>query len=214
MSQDYLDALFPASKIIGTMKYATNGFQKGEQVEVSHAQSGVRYYIRKNNSLVTVPYGSVSIPSNPTVQKERATTEELEAWVNSQNITSQTNYFVWTDLYRQLTHVFEKSSGEWKLVRTMLCTTGNNRTPTPAGTYELKAYVPYFGVEKGYRCKNAVQIMGNYLYHSVKFDRAGNYVLSGQVLGERGSQGCIRLSPENSEWFYKTMPLKTKVLIR
>ncbi|MGL4800521.1 MAG: L,D-transpeptidase [Cellulosilyticaceae bacterium] len=209
-----LDKLFPETKIIGTMKYATNGLQKGEKVEVWRADDGSTYHVKKNGKVIKVPWGSVSIPANPPVQKERASKEMLEMFVNTKGYTSDTKYLVWTDLSRQLTYVFERKNNQWVLIRTMLCTTGNNKTPTPYGTYKLRAYVPYFGLEKGYRCKNAVQIEGDYLYHSVMFNKAGTYVLGGQVLGKQGSHGCIRLSPEDSEWFYRTMPLKTQVIIR
>ena len=209
-----LEDLFPQTVIIGTMKYDTNGFKKGESVEVYRAHSGSYYYLWREGQTVRVPWGSVQIPSNPTVQKVQATQEEIEAYINEQNIESRTNYLVWTDLYRQRTYVFQKQQGRWGLIRNMISKTGNNITPTPAGGYELTAYVPYFGVNKGYRCKNAVQFWGDYLYHSVLFDVTGSYVLSGQVLGERGSLGCINLSVEDSEWFYNTMPLKTRVIIR
>lgn len=212
--EGYLNELFPETRIMGTMKYATKGLKKGEKVLIWGAEDGRCYYVLKDGNKITIPWGSVKIPPNPKVQKERASKADIEKFMNKQTIQSDTKYLVWTDLYRQLTYVFEKQNSKWVLIRTMLCTTGNNITPTPFGEYKLRAYVPYFGVEKGYRCKNAVQIFGDYLYHSVMFDKAGNYVLGGQVLGEQGSHGCIRLSPEDSEWFYNTMPLKTKVIIR
>ena len=97
----------------------------------------------------------------------------------------------------------------------MPTSTGNNKTPTPTGEFEVQGYVPAFGMDKGYRCKNALHLFGDYLYHSVMFDVGGRYVLGGQgQLGERASHGCLRLSPENSEWLYQTIPLGTKVWIR
>lgn len=211
----YIEKLFPISKIIGTMKYDSNGFVKGEKVEVWAAEDGQCYYLIKNGKKVTVPWSSVSIPKNPEVSKDEVPQAIIEGFVNSRGIKSKTPYFIWTDLYRQKTYVFENKGGQWKLLRTMLTSTGNNKTPTPSGEFEVKAYVPAFGMNKGYRCKNALHLFGDYLYHSVMFDVEGRYVLGGQgKLGERASHGCLRLSPENSEWLYKTMPLGTKVLIR
>lgn len=211
----YIEKLFPVSKIIGTVKYDNNGFVKGEKVDVWAAESGKYYYLIKNGKKITVPWGSVSIPPNPEVGKDQVPKNILEGFVNSQGIKSKTPYFIWTDLYRQKTYVFENKSGQWQLLRTMPTSTGNNRTPTPTGEFEVNAYVPAFGMNKGYRCKNALHLFGDYLYHSVMFDVEGKYVLGGQgKLGERASHGCLRLSPENSEWLYKTMPLGTKVLIR
>ncbi|OOB77040.1 MAG: hypothetical protein BEN19_02755 [Epulopiscium sp. Nuni2H_MBin003] len=167
-----------------------------------------------NGSLVTVPWNSVSIPSDPATYQQRATTEQIEDYINAKGMTSRTNYLVWTDLYRQRTYVFQKVDDRWTLIRDILCSTGKNITPTPRGTYQLQSYVPYFGVSKGYMCKNAVQFMGDYLFHSILFDQTGSYLLEGRgILGVRASQGCVRFSPEESEWFYGTLPLGTTVWI-
>ncbi|OON92058.1 MAG: hypothetical protein ATN34_01240, partial [Epulopiscium sp. Nele67-Bin002] len=207
--------LFPASIIIGTMNYAVNGFSSGEKVEVYSAESGVQYFIKKDDgSLVSVPWYSVSVPSNPAVERTNATNEQIEAHINSLGITSTTNNLVWTDLYRQRTYVFEKRNGKWALIQNFLCSTGNNSTPTPRGLYQLQAYVYAFGMDKGYMCKYAVQIFGDYLFHSTLFDTTGTYELEGRgVLGNRASLGCIRFSEEDSYWFYSNLPLGTTVWI-
>lgn len=213
--EGYVKKLFPETKIIGTMKYSTKGFQKGEKVEVWAAEDGYCYYLLKNGKKIEVPWSSVSIPPNPSVCKEQVPNEVIENYVNHKQVKSKTPYFIWTDLYRQRTYVFKKQDGMWKILRSMPTSTGNNKTPTPTGEFEVKGYVPAFGMNKGYRCKNALHLFGDYLYHSVMFDVKGRYVLQGQgELGERASHGCLRLSPENSEWLYKTIPLGTKVWIK
>ncbi|MEG0904600.1 MAG: L,D-transpeptidase [Cellulosilyticaceae bacterium] len=219
--------LFPASIIIGTMKYDVGPFKKGDQVEVNRADDGIRYYLHYGKDIVKVPWNSVKIPPNPRVETKQATIKELEDYINGTDMTSATNFLVWTDLYRQRTYIFNKQDGQWKIFRDKItkndqverpailtCSTGYNVTPTPKGIFKLKAYVPYFGVNKGYRCKNAVQIFDDYLYHSLIFDKTGSYLLEKKgALGQRASQGCIRFSPEESEWFYNTMPLQTTVWI-
>ncbi|MGL6173585.1 MAG: L,D-transpeptidase [Cellulosilyticaceae bacterium] len=206
--------LFPPSIIIGTIKYDVGPFKKGDKVEVYRADSLERYYLHYGDQIIKVPWNSVSIPPNPKVETKQATTEQIEAYINGTGLTSPTNYLVWTDLYRQRTYIFKKQNGQWKLYENLICSTGKNITPTPRGVYSFQAYVPYFGVNKGYRCKNAVQIFGDYLYHSIMYDKTGTYLLEGKgVLGQRASQGCIRFSPEDSVWFYNTMPLKTTVWI-
>lgn len=211
----YMSKLFPKSKIIGTMKYESKGLKKGEKVEVWAAEDGYCYYILKDGKKIEVPWSSVSIPPNPPVCKEQVPKEMIEGYVNSKQVKSKTPYFIWTDLYRQTTYVFENKGGSWSLIRSMPTSTGNNKTPTPTGEFEVQAYVPAFGMDKGYRCKNALHLFGDYLYHSVMFDIEGRYVIGGQgQLGQRASHGCLRLSVENSEWLYNTMPLGTKVWIR
>jgi len=93
----------------------------------------------------------------------------------------------------------------------MLSSSGRNMTPTPRGFFQIQDRGAYFG--KGYQAKNWVRIKGDYLYHSVLFDVSGRYLLERGVLGHRASQGCIRFSFEDSEWFYKTIPRGTAVWI-
>ncbi len=213
-AEERMQPIFPETFVYGTMLREVKGLQKGERVHIWNAEGGYFYHIWYNGTTITVPWDSVQTDANPVVQKAPATKEAIEAFANQAAWASESCYLVWTDLYRQRTYVLVGEMGEWTLIREMLSTTGNNKTPTPSGAYTLRAKVPYFGVEKGYRCKNAVQIFDDYLYHSVKFNASGEYVLGGQVLGEQGSYGCIRLSPEDSEWFYTTMTLGTKVVIR
>lgn len=212
-SDEYLFSLVKPSIIIGTMKWSAGGFNKGEKVEILYGEDGSWYQCKSVSTEKTgrIPWGSVSIPPDPPTNKNQMTKEQLEAYVNKKGFTSQTNYFVWTDLDRQMTHVFKKENGSWKLIRSMLCSTGRNITPTPRGFFTIKERGAYFG--KGYMCKNWVQIWGDYLYHSVLMDVTGTYVLETNVLGKRASHGCIRFSLENSKWFYDTIPRHTTVWI-
>ena len=100
--------------------------------------------------------------------------------------------------------MFTSVDGKWQIVKHFVCSSGKPSTPTPTGTYKLTRKVPSFGQNKGYCCKNAFGFIGTtYLYHSIIFDKTGTYLLEGKgVLGKKASDGCIRLSPENSKWFY------------
>jgi lipoprotein-anchoring transpeptidase ErfK/SrfK len=209
------DTLFPPSLIIGTMKYAVNGFAKGQKVEVWAAEDGAAYSVKDSQGkVIKFPWNSIAIPKDPPTAKDKPSKEQIEAFINEQDISSKTTYLVWTDLYRQQTYILKGSKNNWQLIKTLLCSTGRNITPTPRGAFELTNRVPYFGVDKGYRCKNAFQIFGDYLYHSIIFDVTGTRLLEGKgVLGHRASQGCIRFSEEESLWFYNTMQPGTRVWI-
>ncbi|MGL4344990.1 MAG: L,D-transpeptidase [Cellulosilyticaceae bacterium] len=138
-----------------------------------------------------------------------------EDTINSKHLSSSTPYLVWTNIAKQRTYIFQGSKDNWKLIKHFKCSTGRAGAATPKGQYKLTYKVPYFGVEKGYRCKNAFGFIGTtYLYHSVMFDKTGTYLLQGKgSLGKPASAGCIRLSVEHSEWFYNNMISKTTVLI-
>lgn len=215
ISAEELNQIFPPTLVKGVMKYAAGGFAKGQEVHVARAASGHNYYLEtQQGKLVEVPWNSVQVKNSPT-SKEEASKEQIEQYVNKLNLSSRTSYLVWTDLYRQRTYVFTGSQNNWTLVRSMLSSTGRDITPTPRGRYTLNNRVSSFGQGNGYLAKNAYAFIGSkYLYHSVLFDSRGKYLLEGRgVLGTKASQGCIRFSPEDSEWFYKTMPVGTAILI-
>lgn len=138
-----------------------------------------------------------------------------EDTVNSKNLSSTTPYLIWTNIDKQRTYIFEGSKNNWKLIKHFKCSTGRRGADTPKGQFKLTYKVPYFGVEKGYRCKNAFGFIGTtYLYHSVMFDKTGTYLLQGKgELGKRASAGCIRLSVPHSEWFYNNMISGSSVII-
>ncbi len=209
-----LTDLFPDTRVKGIMKYAAGGFSKGETVSVRQASSNSAYYLAgKSGNSVKVPWNSVSIQKSP-VTKQEATNQQIEDYINSKNFSSKTSYFVWTDIYRQRTYVFKGSQNKWKLVRSMLSSTGKDTHLTPVGSYTLNVRVPSFGGSK-YRVKNAFGFIGTtYLYHSVLYDPTGTRLLSGWGnLGNKASSGCIRLSPDDSAWLYKTMPIGTGIYI-
>lgn len=215
LSPQVLMTLFPDTRVKGIMKYAAGGFAKGETVNVKQASTGRSYHlINSSGKTVTVPWNSVTIQKSP-VSKEQATTQQIEAYINSKDFSSKTKYFVWTDIYRQRTYVFEGSKNNWKLIKNFLCSTGKDIQLTPVGRYTLNVRVPYFGT-KDYRVKNAYAFIGtSYLYHSTLYNSTGTYELkhTNALLGSKASSGCIRLAPEDSVWFYKTLPIGTGIFI-
>jgi len=215
LSAQVLDLFFPSTIIKGTMKYAVGGFKKGEQVIIRKAESNSLYYLEsKQGGVVQVPWSSVSVKTIPT-NKKQATKEQIEAYINKENLSSITSYFIWADIHRQRAYVFKGDKSNWSLIKSMSISSGRDITPTPRGNYTLNRRVPYFGPNKGYMAKNAYAFIGSqYLFHSVLFDRTGSYLLEGRgILGTKASQGCIRFSPEDSLWFYQTMPVGTSVYI-
>lgn len=131
----------------------------------------------------------------------------VETAINSKNLSSPSKYLIWTKIDEQRTYIFEGSKNNWKLIKSFICSTGRDYTPTPKGTFALTYKVPSFGQNKGYCCKYAFGFIGtNYLYHSIIYDRTGSYLLENKgVLGQKASQGCIRFAVENAKWFYDTM---------
>ena len=210
-----LDKVFPKYKVTAKVKYPAAGFQEGEEVELWRSEKG-QYHVlkRADGKKIVVPLDSIDIVSDMGKGWQPATTMEIEDYVNLKGYESDTEYLIWTDIYRQLTYVFKGEKNNWNLVKSMKCSTGKNKSLTPTGEFKIEYKVPYFGVDKGYRCKNALVVFRDYMYHSILFDITGKYVRSGQYqLGARVSHGCIRLSEEDSKWLYTNIPEYTKVYI-
>lgn len=104
------------------------------------------------------------------------------------------------------------------LVRTMICSTGLNSTPTPKGTYQAStgpgARWHYF---KKFSCwaQYAYYIEGDIMFHSVLYNQKGGAVTSSSVrnLGSKASHGCVRLKVEDAKWIYQNCPPNTKIIV-
>ena len=134
-----------------------------------------------------------------------------EKYVNSNNFSSNTNYFIWVDLKNFQVNIFQGTTNNWKMLHSYLCTIGKNSTPTPKGTFKIGIKGLYFGVNKGYKCWYYTQFKGNYLFHSIIYNLDGS-VRDGR-LGMKLSDGCIRLAKINAKWIYDNIPMNTKVVI-
>lgn len=103
-----------------------------------------------------------------------------------------------------------------QLVKEFVCSSGESGYDTPKGTYTIK--------ERGYSFYSSkykegayywVQFMGNYLFHSVPFDK--NQVIETaevQKLGQKASHGCVRLAIDDAKWIYDNIPRGTSVVIK
>lgn len=210
-----LEQVFIKLKVKAKINYDVAGFKTGEQVELWRSEKNQYHVIlREDGKKVNVPYGSLTVIGGNGQGWKEATQKEIEDYVNLKDYESETNHLLWTDLFRQRTYVLEGSKNNWQLIKIMKCSTGKDKSLTPSGVFKIEYKIPYFGLEKGYRCKNASVIFRDYMYHSVLFDKTGEYVKSGLYqLGSRVSHGCIRLSEEDSEWIYKNILEKTKVYV-
>ena len=146
------------------------------------------------------------------ITKPIATTSNssLEKYVNSKNFSSATSYFIWIDLPRQKVNIFKGSNKKWRLVKSMVCSSGKSSTPTVKGSFKVGSKGGYFISSGGARCKYYTQISGNYLFHSVLYNRNGSYVID-NTLGVRVSHGCVRLALSNAKFIYDNIPARTLI---
>lgn len=107
-----------------------------------------------------------------------------------------------------------------QLVRTMVCSTGKNGTPTPKGTYSGASTGPgarwhYF---KKWKCwaQYAYYIEGDIMFHSVLYNSKSENSLSKSSvrnLGRKASHGCVRLAVKDAKWIWQNCPAGTTIIV-
>ncbi|WP_159446798.1 L,D-transpeptidase [Carboxydocella sp. ULO1] len=116
------------------------------------------------------------------------------------------------DLSTQMVKVYDNNL----LLRAMICSTGAPGTPTPVGDFRIQGKGPMFVTDYGVSAKYYSAFNGDYLFHSILFDRTGKRLISRsvQMLGRPASHGCIRLNLYDAKWLQEKVPRGTPVKIR
>lgn len=134
--------------------------------------------------------------------------------INSFDIASGTNYFILVNTSKQKTYVYKGSKNKWSLTKEFLCSTGINGSETPKGTFIVQNKGDWFYTDKyGQGAKYWVGFKGNYLFHSLPFDKDKKKIVD-TTLGKPASHGCIRLKVEESKWIYDNVPIGSKVIVK
>ena len=203
----------PAFDGYGNGRKRIGQFQSGEVVEIVRDRAFEWYLVRSENGKEGwVSVESLWIPLDPETNRQSLPEATLEAYVNKRGLSSKTDQLVWVDIDRQLTHVFTGGQGKWRLKHTMPCSTGKNVSPTLRGLHEVAERGNWFFTERLARGgENWVQFAGPYMFHSLPMDKEGHIV--DYTLRERRSSGCIRLSMEDSVWFYSFIKRRSTVFV-
>lgn len=125
--------------------------------------------------------------------------------------TAEAAMRVEVDLSTQLVRVYDGN----RLIRVMVCSTGAPGTPTPVGDFRIQGKGPMFVTDYGVSARYYSAFYGNYLFHSILFDRTGRKLISRsvQMLGRPASHGCIRLNLYDARWLQEKVPRGTPVKI-
>ncbi len=211
-----LNQLFPRYTIRAMMKYKIGDLEAKDKVELWRAEKSNYFVVKdKKGEKFQVPYNSIHIDGDWGTLSSKPSATDIEEFVTLNQLDSKTPYLIWTDVYRQRTYVLKKQEGQWHLEKSFVCSTGKNINPTPQGIYEVQYTIPYIGMGKSYRCKNALVFYRDYMFHSILFDKTGRYIKSGKYeLGQKASHGCVRLLEEDSAWLYQHIPVGSTVWIR
>ena len=219
-----LDSLFPASPVFCTIKKGyglynniaggLTGFCSEDIRAEILMDSGLLWYKVKTveGQVSWVKRDALIIDTDYQLLTDVPSRDELEIYTVLKGFKSDTGFFVWADISRQLVYVFSQNGKSWSLDRIMQCSTGKNESPTTRGMYMVSDRGEWFyteAFESG--GKYWVRFNGAYLFHSIAMDRYQN--IKDDTLGDRATAGCIRLSLEDSKWFYENIPSGTGVYV-
>lgn len=138
---------------------------------------------------------------------------DINRFINENEIISYTDYLLVTSRPNKITYIFKKNNGKYELIDNILSTIGASSTPTITGVFRVGIKGLSFGQDEGFQAKYYTQIHGNYLYHSVIYNKSGTSVTDPR-LGGAYSHGCVRLSTDKAKWIYDNIPKYTTVIIK
>lgn len=192
-----LDTLYSVKDIIGTDPEFIS-----KTSEIENERSNFIAMQKSNNNSE-----DDKLASSPAVNSINPST------VNSLSLDSGSNYLIHVDLTNQKTYVYSGCINKWNLIKTLICSTGIDSKKTPEGSYTIKEKGDWFFSEKYKQGgKYWLQFDGNYLFHSIPYDKSKKNILD-YTLGTPASHGCIRLSEADSKWLYDNIPSGSKVII-
>lgn len=124
----------------------------------------------------------------------------------------------YNNVYKVVVHIGNQTVDVYnnnELIRTMACSTGVDSAPTPTGTFVVgNKGTSFFSDKYGEGAYYWTSFLGNYLFHSVPFDKNGKIIQTEvSKLGQKASHGCVRLSIDNAKWIYNNIPQYTKVYV-
>ncbi|MDE6357789.1 MAG: L,D-transpeptidase, partial [Eubacteriales bacterium] len=189
------------------MKNYIKKLKKGASVEILQDKGEKVYLIKSEEEKIKgwVLAEFLNIPETPLANENRLKDIEIEKYINENGFDSKTDYFVFTDIYRQLTYILKGKINNWKMEKTIICATGKNTSPTTRGFFEIGDKGEWFYSERlGSGAKYWVRFNGSYLFHSVAMDKNKN--IQDNTIGQRCSSGCVRMQIEDIKWFYENIP--------
>ena len=131
-------------------------------------------------------------------------------YVNSQDITSRTDYLIWVSKKDYTVNVYKGSDKNWRLVKSSPCAIGAPATPTIEGSFEYHQYQTRWTYDN-YYCGPIMRFYKGYALHSTLIRYNGTPY--DNRVGVKISHGCVRMRPEDINWLAKNIPLYTRVLV-
>lgn len=191
--------------------FAVRNFQSKVKIP-SDGVAGAQTFKLLDSTPAKDPYIYKPAEKNSESVQASSSDGSYESFINSKDCASSTDYYIYTNLSEHSVSIFTGSNHNWKLVKSFVCSVGKSSTPTIRGHFSVGSRGTYFVTDNGLICKYFTQISGNYLFHSILYDKNGDVVDS--TLGASISHGCIRLALENAKYIYDNIPSSTSIWIQ
>jgi|GEM_PF-2492183 len=170
-------------------------------------------YIAKNSKSIST--NAKAVLTLDDIASNLKESSSIENHINALGLSSKTPYLAWVSTNNQITYIFKGVKDSWQLVQQFQCSTGKPGHDTPKGVFSTNGDKDtwFFNPKYNDGAKYWVRINGDYLFHSLPFDKTQKNVTD-SVLGEPRSHGCIRLSIENAKWVYDNLTKGSTVVVR
>ena len=180
-------------------KNVKHTFKKG-QVVMAHGFGQGKYQFYYNGNLYYTRRIRVKNARANYTQAFNYSKEDAEAFVNSSGKSSNTPWLIWVSQYTQHCYVFYGRKGAWKLQADWEVATGKATTPSPTGfNKKIHRKIKSFHGLGPWSCYSSTNA-----FHGKK---------KKWKVGAPASNGCIRNPNEKAKWLYKTVPIRTSVII-
>lgn len=129
------------------------------------------------------------------------------------NMNEHKNAYIKVSIEDQRVYIIDNQ----RVLYTMFAATGENKSPTPKGTFEIQNRGESFynaESDEGANYWTSFKDWGVYLFHSVPTDKDGKYVENeAHKLGKSSSHGCVRLTIPDAKWINTNIPEGMKVIV-
>lgn len=229
---------FAGEKLIGRIKRDADGYDgysldqeietrllKDTKVEILSHYKDTWYYVKpiEEGIATWVSEEKLSFPYTSRVKVDELTDEEIEVYINSLDIKSDSERMLYVDLPRQVIYVFENYSGKWDHSESLKCMTGTPRSSMPKGEYKIikKDELVLSNAEKvvyKYLSKISngfdIRSMPESIELPKNKDEVKNLNLTDEKKDNRSSDGNIWLSESDAKWIYENINFNTTIIIK
>ena len=188
----------------------------GSYVTIESEHSREVYFVRDilTGEVKKVSREDILIPTEYVILAD-VSAFEVEEYADGMGFVSATDWFLLVDISRQRVYVLKRVEGKWRLVKNFLCSTGAPESPTVKGHFKLRERGEWFySYRLGSGGKWWIRFSGSYLFHGQATDKERRVLAENNAIGERVSNGCVRLFEEDVKWIFFNVPDGSGVFVR